>query len=316
MSFIVFFFLATTTILLSIKISCYVDSISRANRHKGFLITGILLSGITSLPELVTSITAVQMKNPSLAIGDILGSNAFNIFMIAIIDIIFIKKAIFNKMKGKFYLEYLIMIISYTLIYIYIIINPTITILSVGLPSIFLLKCYIIYILNLSKSTQTETGKSPQKGILLKLIICAILMITCSFFLTMTVNYITTLYPAISGSVIGAILLGVTTSLPEVITFIMLIKLNNYDMALTGIIGSNIFNLLVLTINDIVIKTKNIYLYTDYGSILLIKIMIIITSLSFIQVLWKKRNNKLIYIFPTLIIVGLYIFFLTKGLGK
>lgn len=316
MSFIYFFFLALITIILSIKISYYVDRISQINKRKGFLVTGILLSGITSLPELVTSISAIRINNPYLAIGDILGSNTFNIFMISIIDIFFIKNMLFNKIKKKYKVEYISMLICYTIIYLYIVINPSLTILSIGLPSFVLIISYIIYILKLSKPAVKDETMSNQKMPIIRLVLCAISLIICSYLLTLVANQISIIYPSISGSVIGALFLGITTSLPEVITFIILVKLENYDMALTGILGSNIFNLFVLAINDLIIKGNNLYLFADYGSILLIRVLITITTISFINVLRKGQKSKLFYSWPSIIIIILYGLFLIKGVAK
>lgn len=41
-----------------------------------------LVAGGTSLPELATSIVAALKKNPEMAIGNVIGSNLFNIFMV------------------------------------------------------------------------------------------------------------------------------------------------------------------------------------------------------------------------------------------
>ena len=41
-----------------------------------------LVAGGTSLPELATSVTAALKKNPGIAIGNVIGSNLFNIFFV------------------------------------------------------------------------------------------------------------------------------------------------------------------------------------------------------------------------------------------
>ena len=41
-----------------------------------------LVAGGTSLPELATSITAALKRNPGIAIGNVIGSNLFNIFFV------------------------------------------------------------------------------------------------------------------------------------------------------------------------------------------------------------------------------------------
>ena len=41
-----------------------------------------LVAGGTSLPELATSVVAALKKNPEMAIGNVVGSNLFNIFLV------------------------------------------------------------------------------------------------------------------------------------------------------------------------------------------------------------------------------------------
>ena len=58
----------------------------------------MLLSAVTSLPELLTSISStVWLKNPGLSLGNILGSNLFNLTIIAALIIIWPR--IFKKAK-------------------------------------------------------------------------------------------------------------------------------------------------------------------------------------------------------------------------
>jgi cation:H+ antiporter len=47
-----------------------------------FLISTTIIAIGTSLPELVTSVAAARKKSVDLAVGNIIGSNIFNIFWI------------------------------------------------------------------------------------------------------------------------------------------------------------------------------------------------------------------------------------------
>ncbi|MDE2968648.1 MAG: hypothetical protein OXT51_00875 [Chloroflexota bacterium] len=49
----------------------------------------LLIAGATSLPELVTNITAVRIDNPGLAAGNILGANMLNVSNLAVIAAVF-----------------------------------------------------------------------------------------------------------------------------------------------------------------------------------------------------------------------------------
>lgn len=48
----------------------------------------LLLAGATSLPEVLTSISSLNQNAPNLAAGNLLGSNTFNMLLLAVIDIV------------------------------------------------------------------------------------------------------------------------------------------------------------------------------------------------------------------------------------
>jgi len=63
----------------------FVDGASGIARSLGVsesVIGLTLVAGGTSLPELATSVTAALKKNPGIAIGNVIGSNLFNIFFV------------------------------------------------------------------------------------------------------------------------------------------------------------------------------------------------------------------------------------------
>ena len=120
MNEILFLVFAFLTVFLSVKLSYYADRLSKTSLVSGALIGGIVLAGVTSLPEFVTCFSAIIVGNPALAIGDVLGSNLFNIFMICFFDVIFIRKMIFSKTARSHNLVLLILIVNYLILYLFI----------------------------------------------------------------------------------------------------------------------------------------------------------------------------------------------------
>lgn len=135
-------------------------------------------------------------------------------------------------------------------------------------------------------------------------------MVIVSILLTLVVNLIAGKNPNVASSFIGAILLGITTSMPEVTTFIALVKMKSFDLALSDIIGSNLFNLLILAIGDIFLKNKEIYYFVDKESMFLLIFGLILTILSFYQNNRKVVKNKLVYIIPSLMGILLYAYYI------
>ena len=114
------------------------------------------------------------------------------------------------------------------------------------------------------------------------------------------------MYPKISSSTIGAILLGITTSLPEVVSTYALLKYNNSDMAISNMLGSNIFNFLVLALSDIFVKNDHIYHYSDIYSYsyLVGGLFVLFLLLLSINI---KNKRKSFYIIISFIISFIYL---------
>ena len=310
MELVLFLFLAGLTVFLSFKLSYYADLLNKTTNISGVFIGGILLAGITSLPEFVTCLSSIFLNNPYLAIGDILGSNFFNISIMCLFDILFIKTMFYNYTKNKYYIIYLLLIINYFIMYLFMGGTFNLEIFNIGLPSFIIIITYIFYLKNAKEEETKKEVITTKEHVLLKFFLVGLFMVIVSILLTLVVNLIADKNPNVASSFIGAILLGITTSMPEVITFIALIKMKSFDLALSDIIGSNLFNLLILAIGDIFLKNKEIYYFVDKESMFLLVFGFILTILSFYQNNRKVVKNKLIYIVPSLIGVLLYIYYI------
>ena len=315
MELVLFLFLAGLTIYLSFKLSYYADILNKTSNISGVFIGGILLAGLTSLPEFVTCLSSIFLNNPYLAIGDILGSNFFNISIMCLFDILFIKTMFYNYTKNKYYIIYLLLIINYFIMYLFMGGIFNLELFNIGIPSFIIIITYIFYLKNAKEEETKKEVITTKEHVLLKFFLVGLFMVIVSILLTLIVNLIADKNPNVASSFIGAILLGITTSMPEVITFIALIKMKSFDLALSDIIGSNLFNLLILAIGDIFLKNKEIYYFVDKESMFLLVFGFILTILSFYQNNRKVVKNKLIYIVPSLIGVLLYIYYIVINVG-
>lgn len=301
---IFFLILAFLTIFLSIRLSYYGDMLSKQTKIGAAFVGGLLIASITSLPEFVTSVSAVIIDNPTLSFGDIVGSNMFNIFILAIYNIYFFKSDVFKNTSSKYILECLILIIDY----IFIVMGCNNVLVNVITFVLFV--AYLIYMFSILKANRDECQDEgcdykKDKFLLPKFILTAIIMVVLSILLTKEADKIAHMYPSFSSSSIGAMLLGITTSLPEVVTTFALLKLNNFNMAASNMLGSNIFNFLVLAISDLFVKGGHIYSYSDSYSMMYVMGGILVTLLLMSSIMIKARGKSL-YIILSIIMIFIY----------
>ena len=312
MNEIFFLIFAFLTVFLSIKLSYYADVLSKAGKISNALVGGIVLAGVTSLPEFVTCFTAVLASNPALAMGDVLGSNLFNFFMICVFDLFFMRKMIFRFSSSKHNVTLFLLIVNYVFLFLFCTVFLKFDFGFIGFPSLVIFCTYLFYVFIVSKcdndSVIIRDSCIGVNNAFLKLIVTAICMVLSSLLLTIIVNNLSLLYPSFSSSFLGAIFLGVTTSLPEVVTFYALINTNNYDLALANIIGSNMFNMLVLALADL-FCAGSIYSFSESGTVLIILFGFIFSGLCLFSNCRKGNVSFFRYSLISLVVVLLYLGF-------
>ena len=299
---IFFLLLAFLTVILSIKLSYYGDKITKQTKVGAAFVGGLLIASITSLPEFVTSVSAVVIDNAALSFGDIVGSNMFNVFILAVYNIYFFKKDVFKNTSRKYIFECLILITDY----IFIVLGTNN--IFINFVTFFLFCAYLIYMISVLKNKDEESNEEPDQKVnyvFIKFILTAVIMVFLSIMLTKEADKIAHMYPSFSSSSIGAMLLGITTSLPEVVTTFSLLKLGNFNMAASNMLGSNIFNFLVLAISDIFVKESHIYSYSDSYTMMYVVGGIVTTFLLVISLILKK-NNKIVQILLSGLMILIY----------
>ena len=322
-----YFLLAFVVIYATSKLSYYVDELDQKSNISGALIGGLLLATITSMPEFITSITStVVLGKPGLAFGNVLGSNIFNIVILAVADLFFIKHLFFNKVKSGRRTNGLI-IIMYVIFALPLLLNKfgwldydTIGI-SIGVTfnviSIMILIIYFLSIKSMREEDSTmDDGVSDlsYKKIAIMFGLWSLVVIGSSYFITIVTDNIATDLN-LSTSFAGAIFLGVATSLPELTAVITLMKLRNYEAALGNIIGSNVFNLTIISVVDIINYKENLFeiLVTDLElreNISLLLILGLFNSIILMIALLRKKSLSIYtYIIPSvLILIGYFVY--------
>jgi len=315
---------AALVVFFSIKLSDYVDLLDKKTNVSGALLGGILLAAVTSLPELFTSITAtIIVKNNQLVIGNILGSDLFNITLFAIIYIFFFSKMIVSKVNKSQLIGMLFTGLMYVIITIasYVFdfhkilwgwFNP----MSIAIVAVYALS--IILTPKTEEAEEKETdSKLTVKQIVALFVVFSLLLIGASIGMTMIVDKIVEVYK-FGATFGGALFLGVATSLPEMTATINLCRRKNFDAAIGDIVGSNVFNCIILVIADILSFGCSTTVYGANQSTFLLLVCGGISIVAIIISLVMKIKNiarntlpyRITYIAIGLIVVASYITFL------
>lgn len=228
----------------------------------------LLLGGVTSLPELAVGTTATLRGVPALSITDVLGSAAVNLVILAIADAVSGRRAL-TSVQGSAGLM-LQGVLGVLLMGIATV--PTIAgdrlWLGAGVSSWLMLGVYLtsVYLIahsnapkawqasaNSGKEKSESAGKYAQvsmRSLVARTVFASLFILGAGFLLARTGESLAQ-QTGLGTGFFGLVLLAFATSLPEWSTVIAAVRLRRYEMAVADIFGTNLFNVTIVAIVDL-----------------------------------------------------------------
>lgn len=296
-----FFFIIIGFILLIVSADVLVDGASGVAKkfHIPEIIIGLTIVSIgTSMPELFVSVTSALEGYSDMAIGNIIGSNLSNLLLILGLSAI-IKPVIFQKETRLYEIP---MCLFFTGIFM-MFCNTQNTISR--MEAIILLILFIMFLGYTIWMGKRESGNNlnnvedNKKYNTIKNIIYIVLgIIGLKVGGDLTVNNAVNVanHFNISEKIISLTILAIGTSLPELVTSVTAAIKGNSDIAIGNIIGSNIFNILLIIGLSAIIKPIIYNVTYNFDLIILLVSTIILTLFPIIPPKNKmSRANGVIY---------------------
>lgn len=240
------FLLALTGLLISSNyFTNSAEAIGKYLKLPSFVV-GVFIVGIgTSLPELISGILSVNKGSSEILSGNIIGANISNILLITGLAVVINKKNISLK-SGYMYIDLNYLIGSF--LFFYIIAYDG----KMDAPeSFFGLLMFIVYSIYLIKGeTKSKEGAKikAEKFPTISLVILLLSAIGIYFGADYTIISLEKIATDLSipKSIVALTLLSLGTTLPELAVNISAIKNGKAEMAIGNVLGSSIFNTLVI----------------------------------------------------------------------
>ncbi len=321
MIFIIYIILAIAVITFSIKAADYVDLIDRKTNISGAFIGGVVLAAVTSLPELFTSTSAVViLDNPELVLGNILGSNIFNLSTLAVVLIVFLKMFIKDKIGKNHFITSIFVIFSNLILFLPVYLSKDYNVFNISLVSVFITIFYFISLKYMANDNTDIEDEKDDCDLSLKQICFRFIMVSIGLVISsILITYVTDIISNklnLAASLSGALFLGIATSLPEVTSVIALAKKCKFNLVVGNIIGSNMFNFFIISISDFVYIGRSLYLTESAPTKILLGFGLIATISASIILFLKNSNikNKFVYMILNVVIIIMYIVYLILSL--
>ncbi len=260
MVWLIFFGSSIAIVVAAWYLAKYGDIIGLRTNLGGMFIGTLLLAGATSLPEVLTSISALSQGVPDLAAGNLMGSNMVNMLILAVLDLIYRQARILRRVALNHALSASIATLLIGMAVFFIQADITVRIGWIGLDSLLLMAGYIVGVGLLRSSlprgqtlppTEEELAGVPELGrALAGFGLAAAALVVITPMMVRSSNQIAEL-TGLGASFIGATLVALVTSLPELATTIAAARLGAFDLAVGNLFGSNMFNMFALGLTDV-----------------------------------------------------------------
>lgn len=260
------FIICTGIIVFSgIKLSKYGDILAEKTGLGRTWIGIILMASVTSLPEMITGLSSVALFDlPEIAVGGIVGSCVFNLFILSIVDALTQKTPISSQAHHSHILSagFGVLMLAITGFALFTQ-SQFSTILWFGGESLILLFTYIVAMKLIflqekrrlsevieNAAEELEYGNITMKRTIFMYAINSILIIAASLYLPDIGQGIAE-QTGLGQTFVGNLFIALSTSLPEVVVSITAVRMGAIDLAFGNLFGSNLFNLAILGIEDL-----------------------------------------------------------------
>ena len=294
---------------ISDRIIRYVLIISKALGLSQMAAGFILLSIITSLPELSVSTVASLAGEGGLSVGNVLGSNVANLTIILGLAILFSRKAI--NIDGESNKELVQFLFISSIIPLFIVQRG-----SLGpILGIVLLVLFAYFGITVSRKTETnlldEEPKSEKEKdmpmILIKFLVgIALIIILSKFAVDGSIDIAD--FVGLPSSIIGATIIGLGTSLPELATTIQALKQGFVSMALGNLLGSCITNI------TLILGVSSMLSFSDVN-VLAVQSIMFYVLLSSLSVWYMVGSSGYLTKKGALILCIIYVAFILQQVG-
>ena len=327
MVWIQFLFSAAIVVAAATKLAQYGDVIAVRTKLSGMFIGTLLLAGATSLPELLSAINALAIDVPNLAAGSMFGSSMFNMLMLAILDLITQQTRILRRVAMNHALTASIANLLMGLAVFFLLANIDIKFGWVGLDSLIIMGGYLFGI----RIIQFQGGKPPSEMPVEDPKVPSLLHAIIGFSIAVFVLVLVTPWTVrsasqiaeitnLSAGFVGATLLAITTSLPELVATIAAVRIRAYDLAIGNLFGSNLFNMFALGVTDVFYLKGRFLGVIDSTFAMVGMLGLVLTTLGLISNLVRVERRRLgfIEVDALIIMIGYLLsmlFLYNRGIG-
>ena len=226
----------------------------------------------TSMPELCVSMVSALKGTPDLAVGNVVGSNTLNTLLIvgcsALVAPIMVKRSSVRR-------DIPFAVLASLLMLIFCLDGGNDRLDAALLFILFAVFMFVTVKYSKNEGTEAKTTAAPLGKATLLLVVGLVGLILGSNLFVDNASFIASTL-GVSDAVIGLTIVAGGTSLPELATSMVSAKKGNSDIAIGNVIGSNVFNILMIIGVTGLVKPMHIKGITSLDLIVMLASMLLL----------------------------------------
>ena len=322
----IFIFIASALVIgyVGSKMARYADELADRT-GLGEAITGaVLLGASTSIPGITASVVSAIDGFPAMALSNAFGGIAAQTAFLAIADIAYRKvnlehaaASVENMMQGSLLIALLgVLFLALS--------GPQFSIWSIHPATPILLLSYIggtrliyknrenpMWFPRKTEETRMDIPDERNKlkslpRMWISFLISAVVIIVAGWFLTKASEDIAK-QAGLNHSFVGAVMIAITTSLPELVTSVAAVRRGALTLAVGGVLGGNVFDTLFAAMADIAYQKGSIYGAATSKEFIIIGAAVTMTSVLLLGLLRREKKGFANIGFESSLIIVIYL---------
>jgi len=311
------------------KLTLYGDAIAEKTRLGRLWIGLVLIAGVTTMPELVTSISSVALvRSPDLALGTILGSCAFNLAILALLDVLHSGKPVLSVASRRHIAAALWGILLIAIVAVGIVAGDRMQPIAsspVGIPSVAVAVLFLLgmwWAFRRERNHQMDAGpdialryeKLSGKAVYARFALAALVVIAAGIWLSFIGDEISQT-TGWGNTFVGNLFLAITTSAPELMVAISAVRIGAIDLTVGDVLGANLIDIAIIFPLDLVDGRGSILSLVSQSHVIVASVAIVMSLLVVVGLRFQQQRKVLkvaSWYAPALValyVVGSYVLF-------
>lgn len=311
---------ALVIVLAGVRLARYGDVLGEKSGLGRSWIGVVLLAATTSLPELFTGFGATVISSlPDIALGDVLGSCMFNLLILSMMDAIQPEPLSTRAHQGH------AISIGFGLLLIGVagiglVVDDRVPTLGwMGLYSPVLIALYLVAMRVIftheqhrrARETQEVAeellyGETTLRSAVVHYCVAAVVVIAAALWLPQLGAELAR-QTGLGDAFVGSLFVALTTSLPEIVVSLAAVRIGAVDLGIGNVLGSNLFNLLILGLDDIFYREGPLLAAAATSHSVTVAAIVMMNALFLIGLTYKIIKKRFVVTWDTGAIAAVYV---------